>query len=139
MRRHELTDEQWNKVLPLLPRRTGPKSKRGDREFLNAVLWHVKTGAPWRDLPERFGSWKTTYNRFARWAARGRFEAIFKALQLEYDEEGSLIDASVVRAHQDAAGGKGGSDEIIWAVLEEVFLPKSTQSRRRKGNPSTSR
>lgn len=135
--RHELTEAQWKKIEPLIPHRRGPAARRGDREFINAVLWRLNTGAQWRDLPERFGPWKTVYNRFDRWAKRGVWERIFRALQTRVDKVGSLLDATIVRAHQDAAGGKGGSDEIIWAVLEEVFLPRSTRSRRRKANRST--
>ena len=139
MHRHELTDAEWKKLEPLLPPRPGPISKRGDREFINAVVWRVRTGTPWRDLHPRFGPWKTIYNRFARWAKRGIWQDIFKALQIEVDDVGSLLDATIVRAHQDASGGKGGSEAMIWAVLEEAFLPKSTRSRRRKGSRSTSR
>ena len=139
MHRHELSDAQWKKIEELLPTRRGPRSKHGDRNFVNAVMWRVKTGAPWRDIPERYGSWKSIYNRFARWAALGHWERLFKELQIEVDEVGSLLDGSVVRAHQDAAGGKGGADATLWAVLEEVFLPKSTRSRRRLANRSTSR
>ncbi len=139
MHRHELSEAEWNRIQPLLPEQPGPKSKRGDRQFLNAVIWRVRTGVQWRDLPERFGPWKTIYNRFARWAKRGVWERIFKELAIEVDETGSLLDATIVRAHQDAAGGKGGSDEIIWAVLEEVFRPKSTRSPRRTEGRSTSR
>lgn len=108
MRRHELSDAEWSSIEPLLGSRSGPPSKRGDRDFINAVIWHVKTGVQWRDLPERFGHWKTVYNRCHRWAKTGRWEAIFKALRLDVDELGSLADASFVRAHQDASGGKGG-------------------------------
>ena len=138
MHRHELSDAQWAEIVGLLPITPGPRSKRGDRAFVNAVMWRLKTGAPWRDIPERYGSWKTIYNRFARWAKRGVWEQVFKALRIG-DDVGSLIDGSVVRAHQDAAGGKGGSDAMLWAVLEEAFLPKSTRSRRPKANRSTSR
>jgi len=130
---------EWQQIKELLPVTPGPNSKRGDRAFVNAVIWRTRTGVPWRDLPSRFGPWKTIYNRFTRWAARGVWARIFKSLQIEVDEEGSLIDASVVRAHQDASGGKGGSNEMILAVLEEVFRPNSTPSRRQKGARSTSR
>jgi transposase len=138
MHRHELNDAQWKVVAGLLPSRRGPRAKRGDRVFVNAVLWRLKTGAPWRDIPERYGSWKTTYNRFARWAKQGRWERLFRALSTP-DEVGSLIDGSVVRAHQDAAGGKGGSDAMVWAVLEEVFPQKSMPSPQRRASLSTSR
>ena len=139
MHRHELTDAEWKRIAALLRVGPGPRSRRGDRDFINAVIWRVKTGVPWRDLPERFGPWKTVYNRFCRWAKRGVWEQLFKELAIEVDETGSLIDATTVRAHQDAAGGKGGSDAIIWAALEEAFRPRFTQSRRRKANRSTSR
>lgn len=139
MHRHELTDTQWERVRPLLPLTPGPRSKRGDREFINAVLWRARTGVPWRDLHERFGPWKTVYNRFAHWAHRGVWEAVFKELQVEVDDIGSLIDATVVRAHQDAAGGKGGSDAMLWGVLGEVFRRSSTSSPRRKASRSKSR
>lgn len=83
----------------------------------------------WRDLPERFGHWKTVYHRFHRWAKTGRWEAIFKALRLDVDELGSLVDASVVRAHQDAAGGKGGAEEMLWGVLEEATRTRAASER----------
>jgi putative transposase len=119
--RHELTDAQWAQLKMLLPKRRGPRTRLGDRNFLNAVVWRVRTGVPWRDLPERFGPWKTIYNRFSRWAARGVWEKIFQQLRVEVDDVGSLMDGSIVRAHQDAAGGKGGSNEMLWAALQEVF------------------
>jgi len=139
VRRHELSDAEWKRIEGILPVRTGPRSKRGDRDFVNAVIWRVRTGVPWRDPPERFGSWKTVYNRFDRWSKAGIWKRIFEELAIEVDEAGSLLDATIVRAHQDAAGGKGGSDAIIWAALEEVFRPRSTRSPRRKGSRSTSR
>jgi transposase len=138
--RHELSDEQWARLEPLLPKgRPGPASTLGDRAFVNAVLYRAKTGVSWRDLPERFGPWKTIYNRFSRWATRGLWARVFKALQLKVDKTGSIVDGSVVRAHQDASGGKGGSNEMLWAVLEEVFQPSSTRSSTRKADRSTSR
>lgn len=129
MHRHALTDEQWLRLKSVLSHHPpGRKSLRGDRLFIDAVLWRAKTGVPWRDLPERFGPWKSVYNRFSNWAKREAWADIFKALQLEVDETGSIVDASVVRAHQDAAGGKGGSCKTLWAALEEVFLQSSTSS-----------
>ena len=136
MHRHELTDEQWKQLKELLHTRRGPRTKRGDRQFINAVLWRVKTGAPWRDLPERYGPWKTVYNRFGRWAARGVWEGLFKSLQLQVDDVGSLLDATIIRAHQDASGAKGGADAMLWAVLEEAFLPRSTPSAPPRANRS---
>ncbi|MCA9697526.1 MAG: IS5 family transposase [Myxococcales bacterium] len=130
MRRHALTDDQWARIEPLLPTRTGPVSKIGDRAFIDAVLYRAKTGVPWRDLPDRFGPWKSIYNRFANWSRRGVWELLFAALNIEVDddEDDSIVDASVVRAHQDAAGGKGGSKQMLWDALEEAFRQKSTLS-----------
>jgi transposase len=140
MHRHALTDAQWARLQLFLPRQqTGPKATRGDRLFVEAVLFRAKTGVPWRDLPERFGPWKSVYNRFTNWAKKGHWATIFREMQLEVDETGSIVDGSVVRAHQDASGGKGGSDAMLWAALEEVFRPSSTPSSTRKRGRSTSR
>lgn len=139
MRRHELSDEQWARLRQVLPKQShGPKSKRGDRKFVDAVLYRAKTGVPWRDLPERFGPWKTVYNRFSNWARKGHWATIFQELQVEVDETGSIVDGSIVRAHQDASGGKGGSDAMLWAALEEVFRPSFTLSSIHTPGRSTS-
>jgi len=140
MRRHALTEEQWRRLQEVLPeQKTGRAATLGDRLFIEAVLFRAKTGMPWRDLPERFGPWKSVYNRFNNWAKKGHWATIFKELQLEVDEVGSIVDGSVVRAHQDASGGKGGSNAMLWAVLEEVFQPSSTPSSTPRDGRSTSR
>ena len=140
MHRHALTDAQWRQLQRVLPRqRAGPEAIRGDRLFVEAVLYRAKTGCPWRDLPERFGPWKSVYNRFNNWARQGHWATIFRELQYEVDETGSIVDGSVVRAHQDASGGKGGSNEMLWAVLEEVFQPNATPSSTPRAVRSTSR
>lgn len=140
MHRHALTDAQWRKLEAVLPRqKAGPAATRGDRLFIEAVLYRAKTGMAWRDLPERFGPWKSVYNRFANWARQGHWAAIFKALQVEVDDIGSIVDGSVVRAHQDASGGKGGSNAMLWDALEEVFRPSSTSSSTPKADRPTSR
>lgn len=138
MHRHALTDKQWKRLQKVLPQlRPGPTAD--DRLFIDAVLYRNKTGCPWRDLPERFGPWKSVYNRFNNWAQRGVWEAIFEALRVDEDPKASILDASSVRAHQDAAGGKGGSNAMLWAALEEVFRPRSTRSSTPKRGRSTSR
>ena len=140
MHRHALTDAQWTRLRSFLPKEgRGPRSEAKDRLFVEAVLFRAKTGLPWRDLPERFGPWKSVYNRFANWARKGHWARIFRELQLEIDETGSIVDGSIVRAHQDASGGKGGSNETLWAALEEVFRPSSTRLSIRKRGRSSSR
>ena len=129
MNRHSLSDAQWEMLQAVLPRgRPGPTSKLGDRVFVEAVLYRARTGIPWRDLPERFGPWKTVYNRFDNWSKRGVWDKVFKALQIEIDPSCSIADASIVRAHQDSAGGKGGSNTMLWDALEEAFRPSCTHS-----------
>lgn len=137
--RHALTDAQWKLLAQVLPRRRGPAPKLGDRLFIDAVLYRLKTGTPWRDLPTRFGPWKTVYNRFALWSRRKHWEEIFKCLQVELDEEGVLLDASIVRAHQDASGGKGGSKATLWVVHVVDSPRRSTSSPTHSADRSTSR
>ncbi len=108
MRRHELTDRQWSTIEELIPKGMGRPPVVEDRVFVNAVVWIAKTGAPWRDLPDRFGSWKTVYNRFRNWGKRDVWLDVFRAVALNNDEVGGMLDASVVRTHQDASGGQGG-------------------------------
>ncbi len=109
-RRHELTDEQWAKIEPLLPGRKGDPGRSGEdnRRFVNAVIWIAKTGAPWRDLPERFGKWNSVFQRFNRWCKRGVWRRVHEALKDDLDAEHILLDSTIVRAHQHAAGAKGG-------------------------------
>ena len=140
MHRHALSEDQWRRPQAVIPKqKSGPAATRGDRLFIEAVLFRAKTGMPWRDLPERFGPWKSVYNRFNNWANKGHWEVIFKELRLEVDEVGSIVDGSVVRAHQDASGGKGGSRAMPSAVLAEVIRPNSTLSSTPRAAPSTSR
>jgi len=140
MHRHALTDEQWARLQPVLPwRAQGRKSTRGDRLFVDAVVFRAKTGIPWRDLPERFGPWKSVYNRFANWAAKDAWADVFRELRIEVDEVASIVDGTVVRAHQDASGGRGGSKATLLDTLVEVFRPSSTRSSTRNRGRSTSR
>lgn len=88
--------------------------------MVNAMLWVLRTGSPWRDLPSHYGSWKSCYTRFRRWAQRGHWSAIVSILAQAHDHEGYLIDATVVRAHQHAAGAKGGRKDKRWGDLAAV-------------------
>lgn len=107
MRRFELSDEQWERVQGLLPGKSGDPGRSGEdnRLFLDAVLWIVRTGAPWRDLPERFGEWNSVFQRFNRWAKKGVWQRIFDALQ-DPDLEWVMLDATIIRAPVHAAGAR---------------------------------
>jgi len=118
-RRHELSDEQWERISLLLP----PEGGRGrpakpNRLMLNGILWILRTGAPWRDLPNRFGPWKSVYSRFSRWAKRGVWTKVFVELSKDVDDETFMIDASIVRAHQDATGAEKKTDRRRSAIPE---------------------
>ncbi len=118
MQRGDLTDEQWERLQPLLPPQK-PKTGRPNndhRRIINGILWIDRTGAPWRDLPERYGPWRTAASRFYRWQKAGIWQEILKALRQKADAAGRIdwdthyvVDATTVRAHQHAAGAKGGS------------------------------
>jgi putative transposase len=104
-RRYELSDEEWNQIESLLPGRPGDPGGHGqdNRLFVNAVIWMARTGAPWRDLPERFGPWNSVFQRFNRWARAGVWQVVFRTLQTP-DLESLMIDSTIIRAHQHAAG-----------------------------------
>lgn len=110
MDRRLLSDAQWERVAPLLPGKVGAPGRSGgdNRLFLEAVLWMGRTGAPWRDLPELFGSWNSVFRRFRRWAQAGVFERLFHILSGDPDFEYALIDGTIIRVHQHGTGAKGG-------------------------------
>ena len=107
MRRYELREDQWEKISPLLPGKEGDpgRSAKDNRTFIHAVLWIARSGAPWRDLPQRYGHWNTVFQRFNRWAKKGIWHQVFEQLQ-EPDLDWLLIDSTTIRAHQHAAGQK---------------------------------
>ena len=108
--RFVVSDAVWTKVASLLPgNATDPGATGKDnRLFLEAVLWRVRTGSPWRDLPSGFGNWNSVFQRFRRWVRAGVFERLFERVSDEPDLEYALIDGTIVSAHQKASGAKGG-------------------------------
>jgi putative transposase len=108
--RRTLTDAQWQRIEARVPGRAGDRGATGgdNRLFVDAVLWVARTGAPWRDLPPELGNWNSTWRRFSRWAERGVRDRLFAALAEEPDFEYVILDATIVRAHQHAAGAQGG-------------------------------
>jgi len=106
--RFNLTDEEWTEVEPFIP--TKRKSARvDDRRVLNGILYVLRTGIPWRDLPEAYGPYTTVYNRFNRWAGRGIWKRIFERLAEKSRDPLHMMDSTVVKAHRAASGGKGGN------------------------------
>jgi transposase len=108
--RFVVSDAVWAKVASLLPgKATDPGATGKDnRLFLEAVLWRVRTGAPWRDLPNESGRWSSVFQRFRRWVRAGVFERLFEQASDEPDFECALIDGTIVSAHRKASGAKGG-------------------------------
>ncbi|GAB2860049.1 hypothetical protein GCM10022221_69530 [Actinocorallia aurea] len=112
VRRHELTDAARARVEPLLPAQAARGGRWLDhRTVLNGILWKLVTGVPWRDLPERYGNWKTVYERYRRWAGDGTFDRLLEHVPVHDDAIGRLdwsvsIDSTIVRAHQHAAGAR---------------------------------
>jgi putative transposase len=128
-----LTDEAWAEIAPLLATlksRAGSPPVLSDRLFLEAVLYLARTGTPWRDLPEAFGRWDAVYNRFRRWERRGIWRRLWERLQTEDCPltRHLFIDATIVRAHQHAAGAlkkTAVQPHRLWAALGAACPPKS--------------
>jgi putative transposase len=109
--RRQLRNAQWRRIEPFVTGKQGDKGRHGEdnRLFVDAVLWIARAGAPWRDLPPSFGNWNSVFQRFRRWAKKGVWERMFNALMESPDFEYLIIDSTIVRAHQHAAGAKGGA------------------------------
>lgn len=112
--RHDISDEAWALLEPRLPGRAGSWGgvAKDNRQFINAVLWILRTGAPWRDLPPGYGDWKNTQRRFCRWRDKGIWEGLLEQLIDEPDFEWLMIDASHIKVHPHAAGAKGGNQTM---------------------------
>ena len=119
MARFDLSEQEWAIIAPLLPNKPRGVPRADDRRVLNGIFHILRTGAPWRDLPERYGPYTTCYNRFNRWAKAGVWVKIFEALAQRSPQSMHLIDSSTVRAHQHAVGGKKGARITPLAVLVE--------------------
>lgn len=155
-RRHALTDEQWTLVEPIVPKstaRTGRPAKE-PRLMLDGIFWILATGAPWRDLPERFGPWQSVYHYFRTWRDGGVFARVVQTLQIKLDNEGLIdheiwsIDGSNVRAARAAAGAAkkvspattASPPTMRWAAAGAASAPSSTSSPTAgpRRSPSTS-
>ena len=145
--RHELTDDQWARLEPLLPHPKRGFVGRDRRRMLNGILWLHATGIPWRDLPERYGPWPSVASQFYRWVRSGVWNTLLAALQQQGDAAGQLdwsahdVDGSVIRAHQHAAGArrsKGGSKSKRSDAAEAASPRSSTCAPSAVGSPGPS-
>jgi len=108
--RHEISDYDWERIKDQLPPENHGEGRpsKSNRVMLNGMLWIAKTGAPWRDLPERFGPWTTVYTRYNNWSKDGTFQKLFDALTQDADMQDVSIDSTSCKVHQHAAGAKKG-------------------------------
>ena len=132
--RYELTDHEWTAIKPMLPNKPRGVARVNDRRVLNGIFWVLRSGAPWRDLPESFGPYTTCYNRFVRWRRAGVWSKIMNALAGAHDAAVQMIDTSIVRVHQHGAcitrnrrqsmgRSRGGLTSKIHAVVDTNGLP----------------
>ncbi len=146
MERHALSDAQWERLCPLLlpPPAARGRPRRDDRTVVDGIIWRLATGAPWRDLPPRFGAWRTVYSRFRRWQRAGVWERVLAALQAAGDAAGTLdwslhfVDGTTVRAHQHAAGAQKGAVTAPSAARGAASRPSSTSAPSAAGSRSPS-
>jgi transposase len=112
--RHDISDAFWERLEPYLPGKRGDWGgvAKDNRQFINAVIWILRTGAPWRDLPPDYGNWKNTHRRFCRWRDKGIWENLLEQFIDDPDFEWLMIDASHIKVHPNAAGAKGGSQDM---------------------------
>jgi transposase len=116
MSRYDLTDFEWRVIEPLLPNKPRGVPRVDDRRVLNGIFWVLRSGAPWRDLPERYGPRTTCYNRFVRWRKAGVWDRLMDAITSAHDGDIQVIDSTSVRAHQQAATVKKGGVQITVSV-----------------------
>ena len=112
--RHDISDKVWGLLEPLLPGRRGSWGGGAidNRRFINAIIWILRTGAPWRDLPPSYGNWKNTHRRFCRWRDKGVWESVLTHLIEDPDYEWLMIDASHIKVHPHGTGAVGGNQEM---------------------------
>jgi transposase len=131
--RYDLTDFEWSIIEPL----RGCKP-RNNRRVLNGIFWVLRAGAPWRDLPERYGTYSTAYNRFNRWRKAGIWDRLLDAIVRAHDGEVQMIDSSIVRVPQHASGVKKRVEIVVWAEAAEASPRRSMRGSMGKASRSAS-
>ena len=129
MSRYDLTDFEWSVIQPLLPNKPRGVPRVDDRRVLNGMFWVLRSGAPWADLPERYGPHTTVYNRFNRWRKAGVWDRIMDAIIAAYDGKVQMIDTSCVRVHQQAGAAKKGSRSMYGAFAQRIDHQNSCACR----------
>ena len=138
MARYDLTDFEWSVIEPLLPMdRRGPKPKN-NRRIINGMFYILRTGSPWRDLPARYGSYTTVYNRFNRWRKAGIWDKLMDAIVKAHDGKVQMIDSSSVRVHQHASGVKKRVEFVVSVEAGAGSRPRSTRASTAKAGRSAS-
>lgn len=133
--RYELNDRQWAAIEPLLPKQGRGGAWKDHRTILNGISWRLHTGAPWRDLPERYGPWQTVYDRFVRWRRDGTWLRLMRALQHvmlledELDLDVLFVDSSVVRATRAAAGARKRGAQKTSPRITRLVVPAAASRR----------
>ena len=118
--RYDLTDFEWSVIEPVLPAGRRGRKPQNNRQVLSGIFWVLRTGAPWRDLPERYGPYTTVYNRFNRWRKAGIWDRLMDTIITAYDGKVQMIDSSLVRVHQHASGAKKRVEIVVWAEAAEA-------------------
>lgn len=162
--RGDLSDEQWDLIHGLLPKPTRGRKWNDHRLTFDGILWILRTGAPWRDLPERYGKWGSVYHRFNRWLKDGTLERVLKALRIRLDKDGYIdwnlwcVDESNVRASRSAAGASkeaknraeipettrwvaaeaGGDQSSTWSLTVTAFPSPPSSPRAKRTIPRAS-
>jgi transposase len=114
-RRYEITDDEWDRIKDSLPSDKlihQGRPPKPNRQILNGIVWILRSGAPWRDLPERYGPWQTVYDRFSKWRKLEAFKILFEELNIDADMQDVSIDSTSSKVHQDASGAKKGQTDL---------------------------
>jgi transposase len=136
--RYDLTDFEWSVIEPQLPKDRRGVKPRNNRRGLNGIFYILRSGSPWRDLPQRYGPYTTVYNRFNRWRKAGIWDRLMDAVVKAHDGKVQMIDSSIVRVHQHASGVKKRVEFVVWAEAEAASPRKSTRASMARGARSAS-
>jgi transposase len=136
MSRYDLTDFEWRVIQPLLPNKPRGIPRVDDRRVLSGIFWVLRSGAPWRDLPERYGPRTTCYNRFVRWQKAGVWDRLMDAVTAAHHVDIQMIDSTSVRAHQQAATAKRGVQITVSVARAAGLRLRSTSLSTHKGSRS---